>query len=108
MNKIALINEFESEMKRVGESIKSSQYKTQFFINLLGLKQGFFYKKMKYGTFTAEEMKKLAPYLYPEDQEDYDKRLIAELLNKSEKDYNDGNIKDFGEVLNKTRKIYGI
>lgn len=108
MNKIELIQTYIEEMNKVGETIKKSQYKTQFFMDLLGLKRGFFYKKMKNGTFTAEEMNRMAPYLYPEAQTEYDKNIIAKLLDQSEKDYEQGNYKDFKELLSETRKIYGI
>ena len=108
MNRIDVINHFFDEMGRVGETIKKSQYKTAFFMELTGLKHGLFYKKMKNGTFTATEMKKMAPYLFPEDQAEYDKNIISKLLDQSEQEYKNGNFNTHKEILEKTRKLYGI
>ncbi|MGC6403322.1 MAG: hypothetical protein ACON4A_07740 [Flavobacteriaceae bacterium] len=108
MNRIEVINTFFDEMATVKERIKESPYKTVFFMELVGLKQGLFYKKMKNGTFTAKEMKKMAPYLFPEDQAEYDKRIISKLLDQSEQEYKKGNFKSHKEIVEKTRKLYGL
>ena len=108
MNKIDVVFDFYEEMTRVSQTIKSSPYKTTFFMDLTGLKPGLFYKKMKNGTFTASEMKIMAPYLFPEDMAAYDKNLISKLLIQSKQEYKRGNFETHQEILEKTRKLYGI
>lgn len=108
MNKIDVVFDFYEEMTKVSQTIKSSPYKTTFFMDLTELKPGLFYKKMKNGTFTAAEMKKMAPYLFPEDMADYDKSMISKLLIQSEQEYKNGKFDTHKAILEKTRKLYGI
>lgn len=108
MNKVELINKYHDLIDELGETIKNSPYKTQFFLDLLDLKRGFFYKKIREKRFTSEEVKKLSKYLYPNDYEELEKRAIKELLRKSKEEIKAGVYRDFNEVLSESKEKYGL
>lgn len=108
MNTIELIDRYEELEDRIGEDIKKSPYKTQFFLNLLNLKRGFFYKKIKEKKFTSEEIKKLSSYLYPGEKELYEVELISKLIEKSQKQIRNGEAEDFEVILKKTKTVHGL
>lgn len=108
MNSIEIINKYDRLIEELGETIKNSPYKTQFFLDLLDIKRGFFYKKIKEKRFTSEEVKKLSKYLFPEDYNELEKKVIMELLEKSKKDIKAGSYRDFEEVLRESKEKYGL
>jgi hypothetical protein len=108
MNKIAQINSVEKMMRGVGEAIKKSPYKTSFFMEKIGVKRSFFYKKMRNNSFTISEFKTIAPYLYEKDQKKHEKEVIKELLSMSKTEMNGGKTRDFEVLLAEAKKIYEI
>ncbi|OAB80315.1 hypothetical protein [Cochleicola gelatinilyticus] len=99
MNKVQVIHEYDRIVTQLIDDIRNSHYKLQFFLELLQIKRGFFYKKMKEKRFTSEEVKTLSRYLYPEAYESYKVDVISKLLKASEKDIKEGRLKDINEVL---------
>jgi predicted lipase len=108
MNTINIIYEYDKIIDQLGDDIKKSNYKLQYFLDLLNLKRSFFYKKLKEKRFTSDEMKVLSKHLYPEEYKEYEVNLINQLLEKSEKEIKDGNYSDFETLLNETKKEYGL
>jgi hypothetical protein len=95
-------------MNGLADDIKNSNYKVQFFMDLLGLKRGFFYKKLKEKRFTSEEMKVLSKHLYPEEYSDYEVEIIDKLLEISSQQIKDGNFKTHNVVMEEMREKYGL
>ncbi|SRR5690554_2095263 len=108
MNTIELINKYDELVDNIGEDIKKSPYKVQFFLDLLNLKRGFFYKKIKEKKFTSKEVKILSKYLYPNENEVYEAELISRLLKKSKQEIESGNYRDFDFILNESKEKYGL
>jgi len=108
MNVVNIIFEYDKIMNRLSNEIKSSNYKVQFFIDLLGLKRGFFYKKLKEKRFTSEEMKILSKHLYPEEYNDYEVEMIDKLLAISQQEFKDGLSKSHDDVMREMREKYGL
>jgi len=108
MNIINIINEYDRIMDGLADDIKNSPYKTQYFLDLLKLKRGFFYKKLKEKRFTSKEMKILSKSLYPEEYKDYEVEMIDKLLAISQQEFKDGKGKDFKVLLKETRTKYGL
>lgn len=108
MNTIEVINEYDRLVGELGETIKKSPYKTQFFLDLLNIKRGFFYKKIKEKRFTSEEVKLLSPYLYPKVYNELEVKAIKNLLEKSKQEFKEGRFRNFDEVLKESKAKYGI
>lgn len=108
MNAIEVINEYDRLVGELGETIKSSPYKTQFFLDLLNLKPGFFYKKIKEKRFTSEEVKLLSKYLFPKEYNQLEIKAIKELLEQSKGEIKAGEYRDFEAVLNESKAKYGL
>lgn len=108
MNAINVIYEYDKIMTNLSSDIKNSNYKVQFFMNLLGLKRGFFYKKLKEKRFTSEEMKVLSKHLYPEEYSDYEVEIIDKLLEVSSQQIKDGKFKTHHVVMEEMREKYGL
>jgi len=108
MKTITIIYEYEKVINKVNEDIKKSNFKLQYFLDLLNLKRSFFYKKMKEKRFTNDEMKLLSKHLYPEEHLEYEVSLINKILEKSIKEVESGEVEDFENVLNEAKKEYGL
>ena len=108
MNAINVIYEYDELMSNLANDLKNSHYKMQFFMDLLGLKRGFFYKKLKEKRFTSNEMKILSKYLYPKEYSEYEVEMIDKLLAVSIKELEEGKGEDFELLLKETMNKYGI
>ncbi|MEE9349509.1 MAG: hypothetical protein V3U80_05635 [Flavobacteriaceae bacterium] len=108
MNTIKIINEYDRIMDGLADAIKNSPYKIQYFLDLLDLKRGFFYKKLKEKRFTSEEMKVLSKSLYPEEYKDYEVEMIDKLLGISQQEFRDGKGEDFEPFLRESMRKYGL
>ncbi|WP_242205383.1 hypothetical protein [Aestuariivivens insulae] len=108
MNTVDIINEYDKILDRLADDIKNSNYKLQYFMGLLGLKRGLFYKKMNEKRFTSEEMKKISKYLYPKEFEEHKENTILALLEKSKGQIIKGQTVDFEEVLSAAKKKYDL
>lgn len=108
MDTVNIIYEYEKVINKVNEDIKKSNFKLQYFLDLLDLKRSFFYKKMKEKRFTNDEMKLLSKHLYPEEHLEYEVEIVNRLLKKSIKEAESGEIENFENVLNEAKKEYGL
>ncbi len=108
MNAVQIIYEYDRIMNRLDEEIKNSNFKIQYFLNLLQLKRGFFYKKLKEKRFTSGEMKLLSKSLFPEEYKEYEVETINELIRKSKEQTKKNKGKDFHLFLNEQKKKYGL
>ena len=85
MNNISVIYEYDSIMNRLAKDIKNSDFKVQYFLKLLNLKSGFFYKKLREKRFTSEEVKLLSKHLYPEEYQEYQEEQLNKFIEISKK-----------------------
>lgn len=108
MNTVNIIYEYDKVVSTIGEDIKKSNYKVQYFLDLLNLKRSFFYKKLKEKRFTSDEMKILSKHLYPEEYKDYEVSIINKLIEKSREEIKKGEIDNFETLLEETKKEYGL
>ncbi len=106
MNKVNTINEYDRIIAGIAEDIKNSNFKIRYFMDLLGLKRGLFYKKMNEKRFTSEEMKKISKHLYPVEFEEHKESTILALLQESREQIIKGNTVNFEEVLVAAKKEY--
>jgi recombinational DNA repair protein (RecF pathway) len=108
MNNIEVIYEYDKIVSRLGDEIKKSNYKIQYFLDLLQIKRSFFYKKLKEKRFTSEEVIKLSKSLFPDDYNEYEVQLINELIKKSKKEIKNNKGKKFELFLNEQKEKYGL
>jgi len=108
MNYVQIIYEYDKLMDQLDVEIKNSNYKIQYFLDLLQIKRSFFYKKLKEKRFTSKEMKILSKSLFPDAYKDYEVQIINELIKKSKKQINDNEGLDFELFLNEQKEKYGL
>ena len=96
---INIVQEFKKYRNTLPERIQNSDYKTQYFTKLLGLKQPTYYRKLKDNSFTIEEIELLTKALYPKEA------LLMELQN-AEQDYENGNVVEHKDLDKKLRKEF--
>lgn len=108
MNTVQIIYEYDRIMNRLDEEIKNSNFKTQYFLDLLQLKRGFFYKKLKEKRFTSNEMKLLSKSLFPDEFKEYEVEIINELISKSKEQIENNKGEDFHLFLNEQKEKYGL
>lgn len=99
MNTFEVVMENDRIMSSLKQDFKNSNYKVQFFLDLLNLKSGFFYKKIKEKRFTSEEMIILSKYLYPDAYQEYQDGIINKALEISREEIRSGKGQDFTECL---------
>jgi hypothetical protein len=99
MNAFEIVMENDRIMSSLKQDIKNSKYKVQYFLELLNLKSGFFYKKINEKRFTSEEMKILAKHLYPDAYQEYQERIIDEALAVSKEEIRTGEAQEFLDCL---------
>jgi len=108
MNNIQVIYEYDKIVSRLGEEIKNSNYKIQYFLDLLQIKRSFFYKKLKEKRFTSEEVIKLSRSLFPDEYNEYEVQLINELIERSKEDIKNSKGENFEIFLNEQKEKYGL
>lgn len=108
MNSVQIIYEYDKLMNQLEAEIKSSNYKIQYFLDLLQIKRSFFYKKLKEKRFTSNEMKILSKSLFPDAYKDYEVHIINELIEKSKKQIKDKEGLNFELFLNEQKEKYGL
>ena len=108
MNTVQIIYEYDKIIDRLDKEIKKSNFKIQYFIDLLQLKRSFFYKKLKEKRFTSKEMKLLSKSLFPEEYKEYEVEIINELIDKSREEIKNNKGKDFNLFLNEQKGKYGL
>lgn len=85
--------------KKIPFLIKESDYKTEFFIKKLELKQATFYRKLRENAFTVDEVEKIIILTNP------DEILQLEFM-KAEDDIKNGRLSDHNEVMERLRIKY--
>lgn len=96
---INVVQEFKKYKNTIPDIIQNSDYKTQYFTKLLGLKQPTYYRKLKENSFTIEEIELLTKALYPKET------LLME-LETAERDLESGNIIEHRVLTEKLRKEF--
>lgn len=86
-------------LNKVPVLIKESDYKTEFFIRKLELKQATFYRKLRDNDFSVDEVEKIVCITNPEEM------LKLELI-RAEEDIKNGRLTDHNIVMERLRKKY--
>ncbi|HAH55514.1 MAG TPA: hypothetical protein DCM02_09630 [Flavobacterium sp.] len=90
---------YKNIVKKIPSLIKESDYKTEFFIKKLELKQATFYRKLRDNDFTVDEVEKIIILTNP------DEILKLEFM-KAEDDIKNGRLSDHNEVMERLRIKY--
>lgn len=98
---IEIVENYEKYINSLPELIDKSYYKTEFFIQKLGLKQATYYRKLKSNSFTHQEVKLITSLLFPEE-------ILMQELQKSQEDIKAGRTVDFEDFKQKLRAKYNI
>lgn len=96
---IQVVSDYQHYVKNIKTYINDSPYKTSFFREKLALSKPTFYRKMREGTFTMDEIDTITKLLYPRE-------AILQALRKSEKDIEQGNVYTHEEALQLLRRQY--
>lgn len=108
MNTIDIINAYDKIINQLNDDIKNSNYKIQYFLDLLDIKRSFFYKKLKEKRFTTNEVKLLHKHLYPEQYKDYEIEVIEKIILQSQNDFKTGKSENFETLLAESKAKYGL
>lgn len=108
MNTVQIIYEYDKIINKLEAEIKNSNYKIQYFLDLLDIKRSFFYKKLKEKRFTSDEVIKLSKSLYPVEYEEYEVAQINKLINKSKEEIKKNKGEEFDIFLNEQKEKYGL
>lgn len=108
MNSVQIIHEYDKIIDSLEYEIKNSNYKIQYFLDLLQIKRSFFYKKLKEKRFTSKEMKILSKSLFPEAYKEYEVQVINDLIKKSKAQISLKKGEDFELFLNEQKEKYGL
>jgi len=108
MNNISVIYEYDIIMNRLAKDIKNSDFKVHYFLKLLNLKSGFFYKKLREKRFTSEEVKLISKHIYPEEFQEFQDEQLNKFLEISRQQLKEGNNEDFEKILLKSKQKYGL
>lgn len=87
-----IITKYENYISKLPKRIKQSKFKTETFIDKLGLTKATFYRKMKENRFTVNEVKQIASVLDLE-------KFVDKKLAQSENDILEGNVFTKEEVF---------
>ncbi|PBI90241.1 hypothetical protein BSF41_19130 [Flavobacterium sp. ACN2] len=98
---IEIVENYENYINSLPELIDKSYYKTEFFIQKLGLKHATYYRKLKSNSFTHQEVKLITSLLFPEE-------ILMQELQKSQEDIKAGRTVDFEDFKQKLRAKYNI
>lgn len=96
---INTVYEFKKYRDSIPNLIQNSDYKTQYFIKLLGLKTPTYYRKLKENSFSIEEIELLTKALFPKEA------LLME-LEDAEKDYLEGNVIEHKEFTDQLKQEF--
>ena len=108
MNNIEVAYRYDVFLERLPGEIKKSNYKIQYFLDLLDVKRSFFYKKLKEKRFSSDEIIKISKALYPDEYSDYEIKLINKVIDKSRQEAKEGKYRDASIFLNEQKEKYGL
>ena len=108
MNTLEIVYAYDKLLDRLAEDVKSSKYKLQFFLDILKIKRGLFYKKMKLKRFTSEEMILLTQHLYKDEFEEYQEAIILKKLEESKEQIIKGKTVNFEQVITEAKNRYAL
>ena len=96
---VKILKEYRRILSVLPRDIKKSYYKSDFFINQLDLKPSTFYRKLKDGAFTLDEVEKIYKILHPED-------FILDKIEESKAAYERGEYMTSSEVRKSMKEKY--
>lgn len=96
---VKVLQEYRKILSVLPKDIKKSYYKSDYFINALDLKPSTYYRKLKEGAFTLDEVEKLYQILHPED-------YIMEKIQESKRAYERGEYMTSADVRKSIQEKY--
>ena len=100
---IQLVKEFQNYALNIGKYMKESNYKTKYFIEILGLSKPTFYRKLREHTFTVDEIGKISEVLFPKEAYLFQ---IQEDLKLAKADIIKGRVVDHDTVMKELKEKY--
>ena len=98
---IQIVENYENYVDSLPQLISNSYYKSEYFMQKLGLKHATYYRKLRLKIFTTSEVKLITSLLYPEE-------VLMQGLKKSEEDIKAGRIMDISDFKENLRAKYNI
>lgn len=96
INTVLKYKEYTNELP---DLISKSDYKTQYFLRILGMPQATYYRKLRENAFSVDEIETITNALYPEE-------ALLSALEKSQKDREEGRTIPHEEVMKSLRKEF--
>lgn len=94
---IDIVTKYNNYLNELGDLLKNSYYKSEYFIKNLGISEAAYYRKLREKKFTTEEVTKLTELLYPEE-------MILKALEESEEAFKRGEYDTHKNVTDRIRK----
>lgn len=70
---------------KITEMLKNGDYKTTAILKKIGMDRSSFYRKVKNRELDVKELMLLAPYLFPEEWEDFEDRQMIKAIEEGKK-----------------------
>jgi len=100
---IQVVKEFQNYALNIGQYLDKSNYKTKYFVEILGLSKPTFYRKLREHTFTIDEIAKISEVLFPKEAYLFQ---IQEDLKLAKSDVDKGRVVDHETVMEDIKKRY--
>ena len=100
---IQVVQEYYKYTQLIPHLISKTDYKSSYFIKLLGLKAPTYYRKLRDNAFTSGEVFTLTKALFP--KEAYLEEIKAD-LKMSREDIKSGRVVEHSKVIESIRKDY--
>ena len=85
MNGLNTILEAYDLVGKITEILKNGDYKTTAILKKIGMDRSSFYRKVKNRELDVKELMLLAPYLFPEEWEDFEDRQMVKAIEEGKK-----------------------
>jgi hypothetical protein len=85
MNGLNTILDAYSLVDQITEILKKGDYKTTAILKKIGMDRSSFYRKVKNKELDVKELLLLAPYLFPEEWEDYEDSQMIKAIEEGKK-----------------------
>ena len=100
---IQVVNNYKNLLGELPALITQTDYKASYFIKLLNLKRPTYYRKLKYNSFTVDEVEILTKALYPREAFLVE---IKESVVEAKNQIKNGEVMDHETVISNYEKKY--
>jgi hypothetical protein len=98
---IQLVKDYQALVEKIPQLLAETHYKTGYIISELGITKPTFYRKLRKGTWTTDEVMKLIQFVNPKAYYIYQFERELEL---AEKDLENGDIVENAKALDTIQK----